>query len=447
MYFSEEIFLWALMRRPEDAKKFSQIFKPQWLKTAQYRPILAEIYQFTKDKGLPPNTKVLREIFKDKDPAQYEARYSKVLDEIDSIDPAPETPEMIYMLDKAKDVAISWSLKEFLQSQAFQRMNEEFDGVGQIKFMSNWIKQFSGASENVELDIREAVDYTKDLRGFNRREVRIPSGIAAIDRLSGGGLRPKNLGIILAPTGGGKSTCLMILAYKIAAIEELNVLFITNELSMEEVTERFMSSITGERLDNIVEDPVVGYAGLERHWKMGLHNRLRLVDVKAREITSDEIESIVGRYINLYGWAPDVVVIDYMERMMPTLSGYKRDQSWNWYGAISKDLVRLAKANNWLIWTAGQINRSGMDGKHVMTGSMAQGSIQHLQEAAAVIGVRQLESLACDDEDTTILEFQSMKMRQNKKLASSIMVEARMGVMEISDRVRKIDEFTKETDS
>ena len=65
--FDEAILLYALTTRPEDARKFAQSFKPDWLKTVEYHPILAEIYAFTRKHEEPPSISTLHTIFKDKD--------------------------------------------------------------------------------------------------------------------------------------------------------------------------------------------------------------------------------------------------------------------------------------------------------------------------------------------------------------------------------------------
>ncbi len=429
--FSEEVFLWALTTRPEDAKRFSTFFNPEWLQTVQYRPILEEIYRFTKEKGTPPNLKVLHDIFEKRDVAQYNARYRKSLDKIGEVDPLPELSEMIYNLDQAKDVAVSWSLKEMMNSHAFQAMNDGFDGVGQIKAIQSWLHQFFGQSEDIEYDIRQAVSALVAERGWMNQDQKIPCGVEVIDDMTTGGLRPKQVGIVMAPTGHGKSVCLMVMAQKMAAIEGKRVLFISNELSMSEVTERFLCLLSGHHLNEIIDDPIGSIGELEHHWKYGLEGQLRLVEVN-REISTDDIESIVGRYANLYGWTPDVVVLDFMERMKPSLSGYKRDQSWNWYGAVAGDLVRSAKKNNWLIWTAVQTNRAGLSAE-VQEMSNAQGSIRHFQEAAAVIAMHQQAGTWDDDNETCVLAFKPLKLRHSRRPGETILVKARLGNMEITN--------------
>lgn len=237
------------------------------------------------------------------------------------------------------------------------------------------------------------------------------------------------------------SQFLMAISHHMAS-QGHKVLFISNELSMEEVTERFVSRATGRKLDDIMEDPNVGGA-LDHRWRSGFHKNLKLVEC-LREMDSNEIEGLVSKYSFTQGWRPDIVVIDFMERMKPTVSGVKRDQSWNWFGYIAKDLVRMAKKNSWLIWTAGQTNRGGLDPNRMPSLADAQGSIQHLQEAALVITFRQNDMYPPERKDHIMLEMMLVKSRHSKKPSKSVLIEADFSRVHITNRVHEKEEFTED---
>jgi len=451
MSFSEEVFIWSLMNRAEDCKVFTNLFNPAWLKSSEFKPILEEVYNFNKKYGMPPSITALRSSIEEKDPAIYQSRYSKVIDRIENITPKPELADMVMALDKAKEVAISWSLRELIQSPVFNNLGQQDRGHDQMQLINSWIRQFSDTGEEIEMNIQEAVKYLQIQKGWQSRDMNIPCGIKVIDRMLGGGLRPKNLGIILAPTGGGKSFCLTLMAKKIATIEGKNVLFVTNELSMEETTERFISSLTSTKLEDMTvtseddepSDVNPQITQLSKHWEYKLHERLRLWEVR-REISTDEIESHLSKLRGLYGWKPDVIIIDYMERMKPTVTGGRRDQSWSWYGLIAKDLCRVSKAHNVVVWTAAQLNRSGQNTANMIDLTTAQGSIQHAQEAAAVIAVR---IMSTPDGEGKIMGFQCFKARHAKKFEREVYYEVDVGKMIITDNEKKRPQYkTKKKD-
>jgi hypothetical protein len=143
------------------------------------------------------------------------------------------------------------------------------------------------------------------------------------------------------------------------------------------------------------------------------------------------------KWVNLVGWKPDVLILDFMERMKPCDAGYGRDKEWNWLGAISRDLSRFAKRHNILVWTAAQTNRSGMVKGVKMDLGMAQASTKHLQEATVVIGMTQQDI----GDDKIAMEFSSLKQRHSRRSFKPVMVECDLSKMNITNDVYESDTY------
>lgn len=430
MEFNEKTFLYALTSRPEDAKRFLTTFRPEWLGDARFQPILAEVYNFLMKHGEPPSLHTLHKVLKDKDSDLYELRQKDVINEIQA--ETPDQSEIIYTLAQAKNVAIVRSFIEMTRQPSFVEREVAYDGDLVMKEVQNWLTKFQQSGGDRTMDLKEAIENLIQSTPFDRTNERIPVGIPPVDDWTGKGLRRKQVGVFIAPTGHGKTAILNIIAHKIATIERKRVWFITNELSIEEVTERLMTRLSGIELEKIIDDPIIGYKGLKRHWVDGLQNRLWLSEVN-REVSTAELEAEMQSWANLKGWKPDVIVLDYMERMKPVESGHRRDKEWQWLGAIANDLVRLAKRHNLVIWSAAQTNRSGWATTGAISGDMAQGSIRHLQECTAVIGMNQQEIPGSKD---VAIQFSSIKQRQSKRVPRPVHLRADLAKMNIlSDEV------------
>lgn len=439
MAFDEQLFIRALIDRPADAKKYCQSFEPTWLKSVELHPVLNKLFEFTKKYTTPPSMNTLRQLFIDEDVKLYENRYKAVLDKIEA--KPLETSDVIYCLDKAKEAAIVLSLTSMVNAADFNHMIDKGDGHEVMREIRKWYAKFEGDHDSVELRIGEAVDRMIAERGWKNESTEIPTGVPFIDDWCGGGLRPKMLGIVLAPTGHGKSVVLSVMAYKMALIQQKRVLYISNELAWEDCTARFGALIAGTDINSIVREPSILRQGNERLTNWGLNNNLWLWETTS-EITADDIESRIKHYIDLYGWSPEVVIMDYMERMKPVTTGYARDATWNWYGAIASDLVKFAKRNKLLVWTAGQTNRSGINNDTEQSMTQAQGSIRHLQECSAVIAMRRRSDLKAEGSpDVDFLEFQALKMRHSKRSDQSLIVEADLGKLLITNHYHTKDEW------
>lgn len=431
MKFNEAVFIYALTSRPEDAKRFATTFKPAWLNTAEYVPILAELFAFTRKHGEQPSISTLHTVFKDKDEEAYNLRYRAALDTL--TDDIPDRSEQIYVLGKARDTGVVRDFQELSADQGFLKKQIDLEGGSILETLHKFFNKHGDLSEDRTMDVKAAIDHLIDSHGFSSELVRIPCGIHVIDRWTGGGLRTKQLGIIMAPTGDGKSSVLINMAHKMAAIALRRVWLVTNELSLEEQTERMLSKITGVDMTEIIDDPGIAYTKeLDRKWKEGLHDRLRLTEIN-REVSVDDLESEMMKWVNILGWKPDVLVLDFIERMRPCDTGYSRDRVWDWLGAISRDLSRFAKRHNILVWTAAQTNRSGFgrDPKKQdpLSLEMAQGSVKHLQEAAAIIGMRQQELPG----EKIVMELADLKQRFSKRTKRNVFLEVDLSKMQITN--------------
>lgn len=443
MDFDEKLFIRALIDRPADARRYSQTFKPHWLKSAEYQPVLTKMFEFIEKHTIPPSVATLRQLFQEEDSTAYDLRYKDVLDKIEQTE--YDDSLAVHTMDKVKNVSVAWSLDALIRNPDFVHCLETHDGVEIVTQIQKWLANLEGSNEDIEMSIEDAVEDLIKARGWQNNNNQIPTGIDFLDDWCGGGLKPRQLGIFVAPTGGGKSMCLTILAYKMAVLSEKRVMFISNELSMGEVTERFGSLIAQVGQREIVESPTVIRKGLDKLTKFNIKEKLHLVEV-TREISTNDIEGMIARNINLYGWAPEVIIIDYMERMKPIATGLSRENTSGWFGEIAKDLIRMSKRTNTLVWTACQTNRSGYNPDVIQNITQAQGSIKHFQEASAVIAVRQrpdLESNCLKGSGRKMMEFAALKMRHFRKDDRPIYVEADFDKITITKDIHDPSEWTK----
>jgi replicative DNA helicase len=392
------------------------------------------MYAFTRAHGEPPSIVTLHQVFKDKDEEAYNLRYREVLDSITA--EIPDRSTILYVLDQARDTGVVRDFQELANDQTFLKKQADLKGSSVLKALHTFFNRHGDVGQDRTMDLREAIENLVQTAGFMPEVTRIPTGIEVIDAWSGGGLRTKQLGIIMAPTGAGKSSVLIVMGHKMAELEQKRVWIVTNELTIEEETERLLSRITGTDLTEVINDPGIAYKGLERHWKAGLHDRIRITEIN-REVSVDDIESEMMKWVNLIGWKPDVLILDFMERMKPCDAGYARDKEWNWLGAISRDLSRFAKRHNILVWTAAQTNRSGMMKGATMGLEMAQASTKHLQEATVVIGMNQHEV----GEDKIAMEFSSLKQRHSRGSFRPVMLECDLSKMSITNTVYETDTY------
>ena len=168
------------------------------------------------------------------------------------------------------------------------------------------------------------------------------------------GVGPGQLGLILAPTGRGKSMAMVWMAM-VFAIQRVNVLYVTLEDPLEEVENRMDAAATAIPMANLPEMPRRFKETFERFQnRHALEGRLRVVDGTMDSLSVEQIEQIVMSERER-GFRTEALLIDYDEFIAPaTKSKEKRFEIDSIYIALHQ----LASRHNLILWTASQSQRS-----------------------------------------------------------------------------------------
>lgn len=428
--FDERIFLRSLTLRPEDAKIFANKFKADWLYSAVYKPVFTEIQSYIKEFKKSPSLQALHLRFQSKNPQLYQANVKEVLDELATVE--VDVTAQLEVLKQASDVAVVRSLQELTADQAFNTLQADFEGRQILQTLQRWMSTHMGLKEDKTMNIDEAVLDLFVSQGFNQDSKMIPCGIKAIDDWCLGGILPGNLALIAAPTGGGKSVALILMSYKMASQEDLPVWYVTNEITANEATKRFLARITRTSISDIIRDPGVINAEWTSKYKGTLTDKLRISEVNS-ELCANDLEAEMLRTSALYGWMPKVICLDYMGRMKPNEAGYSKQQEWVWMGGVATDLVQLAKRYDLLIWSAIQTNRAGLNSTKDMELEQMQGSVRHLQEASTIVGLRQtMVTTTTEGQEEMGMTIFNLKMRHGKR-GKPVTVRINLDKMDISN--------------
>lgn len=190
---------------------------------------------------------------------------------------------------------------------------------------------------------------------INREEERkLSTGIPELDELTYGGLKTKQLGLIVGGSGRGKSIFLEWLA-RVGILLGQQVVYYTLELSAEDIADRFDSLFCHIRPNELKSMNEPAYKQLHSyHQRFG--NNLIIKEYPEDEAT---IHTIKAHYKQLaaIGVTPGLVIIDYLDLMKPHRNYNDINQE---QAAVAKATRGMAKEFNTRVWSALQLNRSGM---------------------------------------------------------------------------------------
>ena len=234
------------------------------------------------------------------------------------------------------------------------------------------------AASKVGLENDLGLDYVDNFESIIEDVKRnsISTGWDVVDELMDGGLGPGELGVVMAPSGIGKSWFLSKIAC--SAIQMgMNVLHYTLELSENYVGQRYTTILTGiqttehkERKDEII-----------RKIKQ-TSGRVRIKYYPPQFATSKTLSAHIEK-LRATGFNPNLIIIDYADLLK---SSNSRDGLYAELGGIYEELRGLSGEAGIPIWTATQTNRAAIDHEVIQADSVGD-SYKKVQTADFIMSV------------------------------------------------------------
>ena len=251
--------------------------------------------------------------------------------------------EAEYIKDKAIDFCRKQVLKGAMIKSAGLLRTSSFEQIEKL------IKDalVLGTDNNFGHDFRK--DLLKRFELVSRNPVS--TGWSQMDEICKGGLGKSELGVVIAPTGAGKSMVLVHLASK-ALLEGKTVVYYTLELKDTVVGQRFDCCIT-----NV---PLQDHKSRQKEIVNKIKDLQGTLIIKEYPTKSASVQTLKNHIEKLRkrGIEPDMVLVDYADLLRPSrTTGEKRHELEETY----EGLRGLAQTYEFPIWTASQTNRGGLN--------------------------------------------------------------------------------------
>ena len=208
----------------------------------------------------------------------------------------------------------------------------------------------------------------------------IPMGITGIDNLLKGGLAKGEIGVILAPTGVGKTTVLSKIANNAFNLG-YNVLQIFFEDNPKIIQRKHFTMWTKIAPDNLSlqREEVLEKV---RQIKENASNRLVLKKLPSDTLTMNQIKNQIRKMI-AEGTKIDLVVVDYIDCIVPDKN---LGDEWKSEGSVMRGFESMCHELDIAGWTATKGNRSSISSEVVTTDQMG-GSIKKAKVGHVIISV------------------------------------------------------------
>ena len=253
---------------------------------------------------------------------------------------------------------------------------------------------------------------------------QISTGWPSIDKKLYGGFNRGELNIFCAGSGGGKSLFLANLGVNWAQ-QGLNVLYLTFELSEGLVAMRLDSMMTGigtrEIFKNLDEVEL-------KVRVMGKKSGNLQVKYMPSGKNCNDIRAYLKEYQVKKGCKPDVILIDYLDLMMPLSVKVSPSDLFVKDKYVSEEIRNLAMETQCITVTASQLNRSAVE-EIEFDHSHISGGLSKIMTADNVIGI--FTSRAMKERGRYQIQF--MKTRSSSGVGQKVDLEFNIDTLRISD--------------
>jgi len=357
-------------------KDFSQsiidVIENGYFENKYFKIIIQMIKEYYKKYNHTPSFDTLEQVTKSELQQQIAAKV--VLDTIKKIQEAP-----IDGVDFVQEKALKFCKQQELQ-KVMTRAQKIIDG-GEFEnydTLEEMVREalLVGSKDTTMLDVFSNLDQV--LEDDYRHP--IPMGIPGIDRLLKGGLAKGEIGVILAPTGVGKSTVLTKISNHAFNLG-FNVLQIFFEDNPKVIQRKHFTLWTKIHPDELSEkkDEVMNSVN---EIKNTMNNELILKKLPSDTKTMLQIKNEIRKII-ADGTKIDMVVLDYIDCIVPDKN---LGDEWKSEGSVMRAFEAMCHEMNIVGWTATQGNRSSISSDVVTTDQMG-GSIKKAQVGHVIISV------------------------------------------------------------
>ena len=337
------------------ADRMMEVLNIEFLEYKYLQTFVEKIFSYKTKYGSQPSHDTMMTIVKSGIVEENEVLqdqiskyYAKVLANVNILESCE------YIKETSLDFCRKQKLREAMLKSSSLLQKCSFDEISVL--INNALK--AGA------DADFGYDYIKDFDKrfeFSGRET-ITTGWEKMDEITGGGGGRKELGVVIAPTGVGKSMVLVHLGAT-AIKAGMTVVHYTLELRDTVIANRYDSCITGIPLDELMDrkDEI-------REMINDCDGTLIIKEYPTKTATTNTIRAHIEK-LKQQGIIPDMIIVDYAD-LLRTLS--TRREKREELESIYEELRAIMMENNVVGWTASQTNRTGLQAEIITMQSISE---------------------------------------------------------------------------
>ena len=341
----------ALLTDNKFLDTISEVTTSKFFENDANKWIVSEILSYHEEYRKPPTLDVFKSQLTKID---NEVLKKTVVEQLRHVFTQVGNVDLDYIKDEFTNFCINQNLKgvilqsvDLLKAGSYDRIKDLVDKAMKV-----------GQESDIGMDYIE--DYESRTEELNRTTV--PTRWQPINDLMDGGLGPGELGVVVAPSGVGKTWILTAIGAE-AVRSGLSVVHYTMELSEHYVGARYDTVFTGIPSVDLKDkkDEVKGKI-------KNLQGKLLIKYFPPKGVTVKKLQTHIEKMITLDN-KPDVIIVDYADLLLSHSN--KTDSTYAEQGGVYIDLRGMSGELEIPIWTASQTNRSAIDSEVIEADKIA----------------------------------------------------------------------------
>lgn len=330
------------------ADQLGEVLDVNFLEYKYLQSIVRSIYEYKEKYEVYPSLKIMATLIRnniDDDVVKEQAKeyLLSVLKDSSIVE------DCDYVKETSLDFCKKQKLKEAMMRSVKLLNRSSFDEISTV------------INEALKLgtDVNFGYDYKLDFEERFKIKQRDPitTGWKEIDAICKGGLGNGELGVVIAPTGAGKSMALVHLGAQAVKLGK-TVIHYTLEMAETSIAGRYDSCITGLKLKEMFQ------------FKEQIHEKVKdiegnviIKEYPTKSATTTTIKNHLER-IKSRGIKVDMIIVDYADLLRPVINRRSNEKRHD-LESIYEELRGLSQVFECPIWTASQTNRSGLNAEIV----------------------------------------------------------------------------------
>jgi replicative DNA helicase len=341
----------ALLTDEKFLSQIEEITTPKFFESEANKWIVGEILDYHEQYRRPPTMDVFKVKVSNLD---NEVLKTTVVDQLRHVYTQVGNLDLQYIKDEFTNFCKNQNLKQVILSSVDLLKSGQYDKI----------KDLVDRAMKVGSDNDLGTDYIQDfeIRTENIDRFTVKTAWTPINDLMQGGLGPGELGVVVAPSGVGKTWILCAMGSE-AVRQGLSVVHYTLELQENYVGNRYDTLFTHIPSSDLQDKKDEVKSRISK-----LPGRLLIKYFPPKGISVKKLEAHIDKMISL-GNKPDLIIVDYADLLLSHSN--KSDSTYAEQGGVYIDLRGLSGELGIPVWTASQTNRTAIDSEVIEADKIA----------------------------------------------------------------------------